>query len=173
MIKYNDVYVSTLARGLCQPNEQLVAASAGSYQSFWTFNIPFFRHSYLLFATSDRLVVIDHRRGLLFDRMDTVQSFRWSDIGSMKLGGLLSKKLVVKDASNRVVLNAKLPKLFGAPMPKAKAAAQVVVQTWEQRRQLGAASSPFGQLPQAQVPQMAPPLGFGAPPPSQQYGRPS
>ena len=70
MIKYNDVYVSTLARGLCQPNEQFVAASAGSYQSFWTFKIPFFRHSYLLFATSDRLVVIDHRRGFLFDRMD-------------------------------------------------------------------------------------------------------
>ena len=172
MIKFNDVYVSTLARGLCQPNEQFVAASAGSHQSFWTFNIPFFRHSYLLFATSDRLVVIDHRRGLLFDRMDTVQSYRWSEIGSMKLSGVLSKKLVVKDASNRTVLTAKLPKLFGSPIPKAKSAAQVVVQTWEQRRQLGQAQSPFGQLPQAGAPQMQAPLGY-PPPPPQQYSRPS
>jgi hypothetical protein len=171
MIKYNDTYVSTLARGICEPNEQLVAASAGSYQSFWTFRIPFFRHSYLLFATSDRLVVIDHRRGLLFDRMDKVHSYRWSEITSMKLAGVLSKKLVVKDASNRVVLNARLPKLFGSPIPKAKSAAQVVVQTWEQRRQLGGGQSPFGQLPQAGVPQMQAPFGNTAP--SQQYGRPS
>jgi hypothetical protein len=171
MIKYNDVYVSTLARGLCQPNEQFVAASAGSYQSFWTFKIPFFRHSYLLFATSDRLVVIDHRRGFLFDRMDKVESYRWNEIASMKLSGAFSKKLVVKDASNRVVLNARLPKLFGSPIPQAKSAAQVVVQTWEQRRQLGSAPPPFGQLPQAAMPQMQAPLGYA--PPSQQYGRPS
>jgi hypothetical protein len=173
MIKFNDVYVSTLARGLCQPNEQFIAASAGSYQSFWTFKIPLFRHNYLLLATSDRLVVIDHRRGLLFDRMDQVQSFRWSEIGSMKLGGMLSKKLVVKDASNRVVLNARLPKLFGSPIPKAKSGAQVVMQTWEQRRQLGAAPA-FGQLPpQAGMPQMQAPLGYSQVPASQQYGRPS
>jgi hypothetical protein len=171
MIKFNDVYVSTLARGLCQPNEQLIAASAGSYQSFWTFRIPFFRHSYLLFATSDRLMVIDHRRGLLFDRMDQVQSFRWNDIGSMKLGGMLSKKLVVKDSSNRVVLSAKLPKLFGSPIPKAKSAAQLLVQTWEQRRQLGMASAPFGQLAPQSVPPPLPP--HRAPSAPQQYGRPS
>ena len=172
MIKFNDVYINTLARGLCQPNEQLIAASAGSYQSFWTFRIPFFRHSYLLFATSDRLVVIDHRRGLLFDRMDTVQSYRWGDIGSMKLGGVLSKKLVVKDAGNRVVLNARLPKLFGAPIPKAKSAAQIVVQTWEQRRALGPATipPPFGELPPGSIPPM-PPYGHQMPPAL--YSRPS
>src|SRR4051812_30375370 len=61
MIKYTDVYVSTFARGLCEPNEQFIAASAGAYQSFWTFRIPFFKHSYLLIATSERLIVVDHR----------------------------------------------------------------------------------------------------------------
>jgi hypothetical protein len=162
MIKFTDVYVSTVAKGLCQPNEQFVAASAGSYQSFWTFRIPFFRHSYLLFATSERLVVVDHRKGLIFSRMDKVQSYRWSEISSMKLSGVLSKKLVVKDATNRVVLNAQLPKLFGAPIKNAKTTAQMVVQTWEQRRQLGSAPAPFGQLPQQAAYAQAP-----------QYGQPS
>jgi len=170
MIKFNDVYVSTVARGLCEPNEQFIAASAGSYQSFWTFRIPFFRHSYLLFATSDRLVVIDHRRGLLFDRMDTVESYRWSDIGSMKVGGALSKRLVVKDKGNRVVLNARLPELFGAPLPKARSAAQLLVQTWEQRRMIGPATipPPIGQLSASTPPmpifaQQVPPALYGPP----------
>src|SRR4051812_6549906 len=101
MIKYTDIYVSTLARGLCAPNEQFVAASAGMYQSFWTFKIPFFKHSYLLIATSERLIVIDHRKGLVFDRVDKIDSYRWADIGTLKLGGVFAKKLTLKDAANR------------------------------------------------------------------------
>jgi hypothetical protein len=150
MIRFSDVYVSTMARGLCAPNEQFIAAGAGSRQSFWTFKIPWFRHAYLLLATSDRLLVIDHRKGLIFDRMDKVESYRWSDIGSIKLGGFFTRKLVVKDLGNRTLLEMKLPKWLANPLTNNASGLSTLVQTWEQRRVLGAAPA-FGQLPPQQA----------------------
>ena len=182
MIRFSDVYVNTVARGLCQGNEQFVSASAGSYQSFWTFNIPLFRHDYLFIATSERLVVVDHRKGFVFDRMDQVTGYRWSDIGSIKVGGVFTKKLVVKDHTNRTVVQAKLPKMlanmFGWPLKNNPAATQMLLQTWEQRRQLGAAPAAYGQLPggqpqpqpYAQQPEAAQPQY--AAPPAPQYAAP-
>jgi hypothetical protein len=149
MIKYSDLYVQTLARGLCEPGEQFVAAGAGSYQSFWTFNIPWFRHDYLLIATSERLIVADHRRGLLFDRMDQVQSYPWAQVSNMKIGGLFTKKLTVKDHTNRAVLSAKLPKMLMNPLKGNAQSMRTVVQTWEQRRALGAGQQGAGSLPPA------------------------
>lgn len=149
MIKYSDVYVQTLARGLCEPGEQFVTAGAGSHQSFWTLNIPWFRHDYLLIATAERLIVADHRRGLLFDRMDQVASYRWSDITAMKLGGVFTKKLVLKDAQNKTVLTMKLPKLLLNPLKNNTQNVKAVVQTWEQRRALGAGQAAAGSLPPA------------------------
>jgi hypothetical protein len=145
MIKYSDIYVSTLARGLCNPGEQVIGAGAGTYQSFWSFGIPFFRHSYLVIATSERVIVVDHRKGLIFDRMDAVNSYRWADIGTLELGGLLTKKLVLKDAASRPLLTMKLPRVH--PIPKNVAALRKVVHTWEQRRSLGAATHAYGALP--------------------------
>lgn len=147
MIKYTELYVSTLARGLCNSGEQFVAAAAGSHQSLFTFGIPFFKHSYLLLATTERLLVIDHRKGLLFDRLDAVASTRWSDIGAMKLSGLFTKKLVVKDASGRVLLKMKMPPLLLNPIANNAQALRMFVQTWEQRRALGAPQQGYGALP--------------------------
>jgi len=138
MIKYSDVYVQTVARGLCHPGEQFVAACAGSYKSFWSLGIPFFRHAYLLIATSERLLVVDHRKGLIYDRMDRIDSYPWSDLGTVKLGGVFSKKIVVKDTANRAVLKVKVPGFLG-PVANNGGAARALVQTWEQRRALGAA----------------------------------
>ena len=148
MIKYSDVYVQTIARGLCQPGEQFVAAGAASYQSFWTFNIPWFRHDYLLIATSERLIVADHRRGLIFDRMDQIQSFPWSQVSNMKIGGVFTKKLTVKDHANKAVLSAKLPKMLMNPLKGNSQSLKTVVQTWEQRRSL-APGQKAGSLPPA------------------------
>ena len=146
MIKFNEAYVNTVARGLLQGDEQLLAATAGTAQSFWTFRIPFWRHNYLLLATNLRLIAVDHRRGLVFDRMDAVQSFRWSEIGAMKLGGLFFKKLVVRDNTNRVLLKAQLPPALITPIRFAKRAAQTLVQTWNASRQLPASHSAAAQL---------------------------
>jgi len=149
MIKYSDLYVQTLARGLCQPGEQFVAAGAASYQSFWTFKIPWFRHDYLLIATSDRLIVADHRRGLIFDRMDQIQSLPWSQVSTMKIGGLFTKKITVKDHANKSVLSAKLPKMLMNPLKGNAQSMRTVVQTWEQRRALGAGQQVAGSFPPA------------------------
>ena len=149
MIKFTDLYINTVARGFCAPNEHIIAVTAGTPQSFWTFRLPFFRHDYLVIATSERLLVIDHRKGLLFDRMDAAQSYSWQEIGLLALKGVFTKRLVVKDAQQKVLLNAKLPKLFLSPVKNAGVAAEVAVQTWEQRRQLGALPSApaYGMLP--------------------------
>ncbi len=150
MLKYTDIYVTTFSRGLCAPNEQFVAAAAGVHQSFWTFKIPWFRHSYLLIATTERLMVVDHRKGLIYDRVDRVDSYRWSDIGTLKLGGVFTKRLTVKDAGNRTLFKMALPG-FG-PLKNNVPSARQVVQTWEQRRALPAAPM-FGALPPVQPPQ--------------------
>lgn len=148
MIKFSDVYVQTVARGLFHPGEQFMAACAASYQSFFTFNIPFFRHAYLLIATSERLIVVDHRKGLFYDRMDRVESYPWSAIGSLKVGGIFAKKVVVKDTANRVVLKAKAPG-FLAPIANNSSAARALVHAWEQGRALGAAPA-YAALPAQQ-----------------------
>jgi len=147
MLKYTDVYVATMARGLSQPGEQVVVAAAGEYQSFWTFKIPFFKYAYLLIATTDRLLVLQHRKGLVFDRLDRVDSYPWSQISLLKISGLGTKKLVVKDGQGRAVLKMKVAGSFLGPMKNSGTSARMIVQTWEQRRQLGPAAA-HGALPQ-------------------------
>jgi hypothetical protein len=154
MIKYTDLYVTTLARGLCVPGEQFVAAAAGNHQSFWSFKIPWFKHAYLLIATTERLIVVDHRKGLIFDRVDRIDGYRWSDIGALKLGGVFTKSLTVKDGNSRTLVKMVLPG-FG-PLKNNVPAARQVVATWEQRRALPSAPM-FGALPPGAAPQASAP----------------
>jgi hypothetical protein len=149
MIKFTDLYVNTVARGLSNPDERLVAAVAGSHKPFWSLGIPWFSHSYLLLATNERLLVVDHRKGLIFDRLDAVTSYRWSDIASLKVSGLFTKKLVAKDASNRVIVAMKLPSPVASPIANNARALETMVQTWEHRRSLSAAQTAYGALPHA------------------------
>jgi hypothetical protein len=147
-IKMNDLYVKTLAQGLMLPGEQLLGRTSGDFQSFWTFKIPFFRHSYLLLATSNRLIVLDHRKGLIHDRLDKIESYPWSAIGSMKLSGLgFSKKLVVRDGNvpRPIVVKIKGGLMSNGVLPGAKLA----LATWEQQRGLGGRQP--ASLPAAQI----------------------
>jgi hypothetical protein len=146
MIKYTDDYVTTIVRGLSASGERFISACAGVRQSFWSFRLPFFKHAYLFIATSARLIVIDHRRGLLYDRLDRVESLPWSNLGAVKVAGFLfGKKLIVRDAANRVVLKASLTSVLG-PRPNNAASARALVQAWEQRNALSAAPN-YGALP--------------------------
>lgn len=145
MIKYSDVYVSILAKGLLHPGEQFVGACAVSHQPFWSLGIPLFKHSYLLVATTHRLVALDHRKGFMFDRLDRADSFAWADLGLMKLGGLLTKKVTVKDRAGRTVVQGKVTGFFG-PMPNNAQSARSLVHTWEQHHRLAAPQAP-SQLP--------------------------
>ena len=149
MIKYSEVYVSILAKGLCQPGEQLVGACAVVHQPIWSFGTPFFRHAYLLVATTHRLFALDHRKGLLFDRLDRADCYAWHDVASFKMGGLLTKKVTVKDRAGRTVVKGKLTGFFG-PMPNNATSARAIAQTWEQHQRLAAAPAP-GQMAQYAV----------------------
>ena len=140
MIKYSDVYVGILARGMCNPGEQFVAACAVNHQPWWSLRIPFFRHSYLLVATSERLIALDHRKGLIFDRLDRADGYAWGDV-SCKLGGLIAKKVIVKDRANRTLVKGKVSGFFG-PIKNSGVGARTLVQTWEQRARLAAAPMP-------------------------------
>jgi hypothetical protein len=137
MIKYSDVYVSILAKGLLQPGEQFLGACAVSHQPFWSLGMPFFRHSYLLVATSHRLVAVDHRKGLVYDRLDRADSYAWGDVTALKLSGVFTKKIAVKDRSGRTVVKGKVGGFLG-PMPNNAAAARTLAQTWEHQRRLSA-----------------------------------
>ena len=145
MIKYSDVYVSILARGLCQPGEQFVSACAVNHQPWWSFAIPLFKHALLLVATTHRLIALDHRKGLMYDRLDRAQSFAWHDVGAFKLGGLLTTKVVIRDRSNRVVVRGKVTGLLG-PLPNNGASVRTLLQTWEQHARL-APPRPMATLP--------------------------
>ncbi len=147
MIKYSDVYVSLLAKGLLHSGEQFVGACALHHQPFWSFGIPFFKHAYLLVATTHRLIALDHRKGLVFDRLDRADSFAWADV-ELKLGGLLTKKITVKGRDGRALVRGKVSGFFG-PMANNGVSARTLVQTWEQRHRLGAPSV------QAALPQYA------------------
>lgn len=98
-IKMNDLYVKTIAQGLMEPGETLVAHSEGTRQSFWTFNIAFFKHYYLLLATSERLIVVNHRKGLFDFRLDRVESYPLNEVSNLKLSGWgAMKKLTIESA---------------------------------------------------------------------------
>jgi hypothetical protein len=147
MIKYSDVYVSILAKGLLHPGEQFVSAVSLSHQPFWSFGMPIFRHAYLLVATTHRLIAVDHRRGLLFDRLDRADSWAWGDVGQVKLGGLVAKRITVKAHGGQTLVKGKVTGFLG-PLAKNGQSARVLVQAWEQQSQQRLQQAPqYGALP--------------------------
>jgi hypothetical protein len=144
-IKVTDLYVNTIAKGLLQPGEQLLARTSGFYQSFWTFQIPFFRHDYIVLVTSHRLILLDHRKGLIHDRLDKIDSFAWSQVQQAKLGGFLfGKKLALKLPTG--ALTIRVPGGFFAPKGNVDGA-KAAIATWEGNRALPAAAPAYGALP--------------------------
>ncbi len=146
MFKYSDVYVSILAKGLLHPGEGYVGACAVNHQPFWSLGIPLFKHSYLLIATTHRLIALDHRKGLVFDRLDRAESFAWGDVAQMKLSGMLTKKVVVKDRAGRTVVQGKVTGFLG-PMANNGANARTLVQAWQQQNAQLPATPAYSQLP--------------------------
>ncbi|MCA9607585.1 MAG: hypothetical protein KC619_18385 [Myxococcales bacterium] len=147
-IKFNPQYVDTLAKAYA-PQETVVASSAGVHKPIWALGLPFFFKTYLFIATDRRLLVVEHRRGLMYDRIEKVERFAWSEIASAKVAGLLLKKsLKLTFTTGRAALSAVLPGLFG-PIAKAKPGAQSLVDTWQRGKALPSTPAP-AYLPSAQ-----------------------
>lgn len=148
-IKFNPQYVDTLAKAYA-PQETVVASSAGVHKPIWALGMPFFFKTYLFIATDRRLLVVEHRRGLMYDRIEKVERFAWSEIASAKVAGLLLKKtLKLTFTTGRAALSAVLPGMLFAPLAKAKAGATALVDTWQQRKALPSSPAP-AYLPSAQ-----------------------
>ncbi len=148
----SELYVRTVAKGLLDPTERLVASTTGNHTPFWTnflpFLIPFFTTQFLVLATSHRVVLVRHRKGFLTgDRMDNVESIAWRDVETTKIAGLLFKKrLVIKGTAHKVEIE--LAKGINAPKDNV-ANAQAVVATWERTKSLPAGAAERGMLPNA------------------------
>lgn len=137
-IKFNDTYIDSIARAHLEPGEQIVARSAGVHRPWWTLGIWFFWKTYLVLATNRRLILAEHRRGLMYDRLEKVESVPFGEITKAKVSGLLlKKKLNLVFQNGRSAISMVLPGLFG-PIPKSVAGAKQVVSSWEQGKSLPA-----------------------------------
>ena len=139
-IKFNPQYIDTLAKAYA-PQETVVASSAGVHKPIWALGIPFFFKTYLFIATDRRLLVVEHRRGLLYDRVEKVERFAWSELASAKVAGLLRKKLRLAFTTGRAALSVALPGLFG-PIAKAKPGAVALVDAWNRGKALPSSPAP-------------------------------
>lgn len=149
-IKFNETYVDSIARGHLEPGEQVVARAAGVHKPLWALGIPFFFKTFLILATDRRLLLMEHRRGLIYDRLERVESVPFGEVQTAKVAGLLlKKKLKLAFASGRAKLALALPGFFG-PLPRNTQGAKDLVSAWERGKSLPA--------PAAQ-----PALGAGAP----------
>jgi hypothetical protein len=192
---FTDLHVQLLSRGLLNPGEQLLGQTVTSYMPWWAFG--FIRRQYLVLATDQRLILVDHRYGFFrptTQRMHGVDSLAWSNVQEAKITGLfLKKKLKVRGVGERgpialkmVISNA----LFGllAPMSNNMQGARTLAAVAAKSIQGGAPALPaaapaFGASPpqlQAAGPQGAygqPPAPYGQPPapygqPPAPYGQP-
>lgn len=140
-IKFNETYINTLAKAHA-PGDTVVASSAGVHKPIWALGLPFFFKSYLLIATDRSLLLVEHRRGLFYDRMEKVERFAWGEVSAAKVSGLLlKKKLKLAFSNGRAALAIVLPGLLG-PIPKAKLAAKTLVTTWERGKALPSGHPP-------------------------------
>lgn len=147
MIKFNDVYIEAMARGLLQEGEQLVARTAGSQTPFWAFGAPFFRHSYLVLVTTHRLILVDHRRGFLYERLDKVESFPLSHLDGLKVSGFLFKKaLKFRVPSQGRSFKITLAGGLFSPIKGALAGARQLTAAWQGTLSLGGAPAAYGAL---------------------------
>jgi hypothetical protein len=121
MFYFSDLHVQLVARGILNPGEQLVGQTSTHYFPFWA--LGFINRRNLVLATTQRLIVVEHRFGFfpVGYRVHVVHSMPWAAVQELKLKGIFTKKLVVKGAGDHgaVQFKATVPNtLFGllAPM---------------------------------------------------------
>lgn len=105
---FSELYVNTLSKALLQPGEQLVARASATHAPWWTMNIPMLASQYLVLVTSQRAVLVRHKRGWLTgDRMEEIKSVPLQQIEKCKVSGFLfQKKLTIR--GNGVALSLRV-----------------------------------------------------------------
>lgn len=174
---FSDLHVQLLAKGLLNPGEQLVGQTVTAYHPWWAFG--FIRRQYLVLATDQRLILVDHRYSFWMptvQRLHQVDSIAWSNVQELKMKGIFNKSLRVRGVGERGPISLTMPipnYLFGlfAPMRNNMAGARTVAAAFQGGAQMNAlqagqqqgyAQPQLSYAPQA--PQLAPPQAYGAPP---------
>lgn len=178
---FTDSHIQIVSRGVLEQGEKLVARGVAVHAPWWTFGIKLFHKTFLLLASDQRLVMIEHKndffmRGL---KTDKVHSMPWSQVSELKVKGLfLKKKLrVAGQASTGPVKGTyRVPGWLLAPIAENLPNLRQMEQTAAATRQLGApvaSGAPAGYLASPQPQPFAAP--YGAAPssaPAPQYGAP-
>ncbi len=172
---FSDLHVQLLSRGVLNPGEQLLGQTVTSYMPWWAFGL--IRRQYLVLATDQRLVLVDHRYSFIrptTQRLHAVDSLAWANVQEAKVTGLfLKKKLKVRGQGERgpialkmVISNA----LFGllAPMKNNMQGARAIAAVATQSMQGAGAPALAYQAPAPQLQQ-----GYSQPPASGAYGQPA
>lgn len=181
---FSDLHVQLLSRGILNPGEQLVSQTVTSYMPWWAFG--FIRRQYLVLATDQRLVLVDHRYSFwrpTTQRLHGVESMPWSNVQETKVVGFLKKKLKVRGQSDHGPIALKMPipnAFFGllAPMKNNMLGARSVAAAATQSigggaPALGAGAGTGYGAPQISYPPAAPQLqAYNPPPASGAYGQP-
>jgi hypothetical protein len=136
---FSDLHVRTLARGLMDPGEQLVARTACVYAPWWSLGLR--KRLYLALATNRRLLLLDHRLSWFHSamRLHHIESIAWSEVKALTLGGFFSKTLTLNARTETEPLQLKLKvlnTLFGLLMPMRNnlTGAEAVVRAFEHGR---------------------------------------
>jgi hypothetical protein len=100
---FSDLHVQLLSRGILNPGEQLLGQTVTGYMPWWAFG--FIRRQYLVLATDQRLILVDHRWSFIqptTQRLHAIDSLPWSNVQEAKLTGLpWKKKLKVRGIGER------------------------------------------------------------------------
>jgi hypothetical protein len=171
---FTDTHVQILSKGLFEPGEQLVSRSVVVDAPWYTFGIWLFHKTYLVLATNQRLVMVEHSRDFLQRGMktDKVHSIAWNHVSEMKVKGLLfKKKLRIVAQSNMHLFKGKMkiPAGFMAPIKHNVRNARVLEQQWIAIRPhvQGLPPGPSPSMAPQMPPQMA--MHAGSHPPQPQW----
>ena len=191
---FSDLHVQLLSRGILNPGEQLLGQTVTGYMPWWAMG--FIRRQYLVLATDQRLILVDHRWSFIqpiVQRLHAIDSMPWSNVQEAKITGLfLKKKLKVRGVGERGPIALKMVitnTFFGllAPMKNNMQGARTIASAATQLMQgagapaLGPAQQQYGAPPSFQPgqlqqpsypPQFAPPMpqinapGYASVPPA-------
>jgi hypothetical protein len=148
--RFTDAHALSLVQPHLFPGEQLLHRSRGVERPFWTVLFPkigaFFHRFYLVVATNQRLLLVQH--GGLFSgyKAKQVVALTWSELNDMKLGwGIFEKKLSVSSSTKNVKKSIALPRFW---MKNNLKSGEGMVDTWKSAATALPPASARGYYPQ-------------------------
>lgn len=84
-IRFTDLHIDTLARGLFTAGEELLQCAVGIRKPWYGPGL--FKRTVLLLATNQRLILVTHKAGIFGERLDQIDSLTWRNISLVMFNG--------------------------------------------------------------------------------------